>query len=334
VASGEESVNRFSEVADVVLMRYRLGPDAGMEFVSPSSLAILGYSPEEFYASPSLGLEIVHPGDRDRLAEEYERDPEASFVGRGIRKDGTVRWFERRQAVVVEGDTGTTYLEATLRDITAQRDVMEALRDSRLRFSTAFARAPIGMAIVALDGGWLEVNDAFCEFLGYSEDELRATTWQALTHPADVDADLASVQAAIDGRIDGYTMVKRYVRKDDEEVAGRLTVALVRAPDGEPRYFISQVEPVSDKRGAFPLPAKGAAAKENGHPALTARQIEILQLLADGESTGQIAERLHLSQATVRNHFARALGSLGVHTRVQAIVAASRLGLVRLPERD
>src|SRR5262249_20108935 len=113
------------------------------------------------------------------------------------------------------------------------------------RFSTVFARAPIGMAIVGLDGRWLEVNDAFCEFLGYSEGELRETTWQAVTHPADLGADLASIQAAIDGRIDAYTMVKRYVRKDGKEVVGRLTRALIRGPEGEPRYFISEVEPVS-----------------------------------------------------------------------------------------
>src|SRR4051794_6863103 len=109
-------------------MRYRLAPDAGIEFVSPSSLAILGYSPEEFYSSPSLGLDLVHPSDRGRLLREYERDPEASFVGRAIRKDGTVRWFERRQTVVND-ESGRTYLEATLRDITTQREVMEALRD-------------------------------------------------------------------------------------------------------------------------------------------------------------------------------------------------------------
>jgi PAS domain S-box-containing protein len=315
-------------------MRYRLGPDAGIEFVSPSSLTILGYSPEEFYSSPSLGLDLVHPSDRDRLSEACERDPEMSFVGRVIRKDGTVRWFERRQRRVVEEGTGREYLEATLRDITAQREVMEALRDSQLRFSTAFTRAPIGMAIVSLDGRWLEVNDVFCDFLGYSEEELRETTWQALTHPADVDADLASVQAAIEGRIDGYTMVKRYLRKGGEEVAGRLTVALVRAPDGEPRYFISQVEPVSDTRNVVPTPANRTATEDAGRPSLTPRQIEILQLLAEGESTRQIAERLHLSHTTVRNHFARTLASLGVHTRVQAIVAASGLGFIRIPERD
>lgn len=333
MVSRDDFLERFSEMADVVLMRYRLGPAAGIEFVSPSSLAILGYSPEEFYSSPSLGLDLVHPSDRDRLLQEYERDPEASFVGRGVRKDGTVRWFERRQAVVVEGDTGREFLEATLRDITAQREVMEALRESQIRFTTTFARAPIGMAIVGLDGRWLEANEVFCDFLGYSEEELRETTWQALTHEADLGPDLASFQAAIDGRIDGYTLLKRYIRKDGGEVVGRLTRALVRAPDGEPRYFISQVEPVNDRRNGSP-PINSDAGGRRGSHGLTRRQIEILQLLADGESTKTIAERLHLSHATVRNHLARALGGLGVHTRVQAVVAATRLGLVRMPETD
>ena len=178
------------------------------------------------------------------------------------------------------------------------------------------------------------MNDAFCELLGYSEAELCETTWQALTHPGDVDADLASARATIDGRIDGYTMVKRYVRKDGAEVVARLTVALVRAPDGEPRYFISQVEPVSGEKGALRPVETGAAAGAGGEPPLTRRQVEILQLLAEGESTRQIAERLHLSEVTVRNHFARTLASLGVHTRVQAIVEASRLGLIHILERD
>jgi PAS domain S-box-containing protein len=178
------------------------------------------------------------------------------------------------------------------------------------------------MALVGVDGTWLEVNRAFCEFLGYSEPELRRTTWQALTHPDDLDADLASVEATLAGRLDGYTMEKRYLRKDGETIFGRLTVALVRSSDGEPRYFVSQLEEIA---GA---PAAGGPAH-----GLTTRQLEVLQLLADGRTTGEIAELLHLSTATVRNHVAHLLANLGVHNRVQAVGAASRLGLVGLPGR-
>jgi PAS domain S-box-containing protein len=321
MATSDALANRISEIADVVLMRYRI-EDERIEFVSPSSTAILGYRPEEFYSSPALGLDIVHPADRERLLRSYERDPEAVFVGRAIRKDGSVRWIERRQKAVT--DHRGAYLEATLRDVTSEHEIAEALRDSEQRFRTAFERAPVGMALVGLDGAWLEVNQAFCEFLGYSEEELRQTTWQALTHPDDLDDDLASVEATLAGHIDGYTIEKRYLRKDGKVVFGRLNAALVRAPDGEPRYFISQLEDVTDLLRWQHIP----------EARLTPRQLEILQLLADGKSTAEIAEELYLSKTTVRNHIANLLTNLGVHTRVQAIVAATRLGLTTTPRND
>jgi PAS domain S-box-containing protein len=328
VSTGNDVLaNRLSEIAGVVLMRYRLEPQPGIEFVSPSSLPILGYRPDEFYSSPTLGIEIVHPEDRERLAHECARDPEATFVGRAIRKDGCVRWIERRQKRVADRRGTPSYLEATLRDVTVQQEATEALRESELRFRIAFERAPVGMALVAIDGGWLEVNESFCAFLGYSEDELRRTTWQAITHPDDLHSDLASVEATLAGRIDGYSMEKRYFRKDGQTVVGRLNVGLVRSPKGEPRYFISQVEDITALRAATPA----ARLEKYG---LTQRQLEILQLLADGKSTREIAEALHISNTTVRNHIAHLLTILGVHTRIQAIMAGSRLGLIRISENE
>jgi PAS domain S-box-containing protein len=67
---------------------------------------------------------------------------------------------------------------------------------------------------------------------------------------------------------------------------------------------------------------------------LTERQLEVLQLLAEGKSTQQIADELVLSKTTVRNHIAHLMANLGVHTRVQAVIAASRAGLVHLPPRQ
>lgn len=89
---------------------------------------------------------------------------------------------------------------------------------------------------------------------------------------------------------------------------------------------------MSGEREALWAPANGATGGNHWNAVLTPRQIEILQLIADGESTSQIAQRLHLSPTTVRNHIARTFAELGVHTRVQAVVAASRQGLIRIPK--
>lgn len=444
MAAHEELVNRISEIADVVVMRYRLEPRPGIDFVSPSSLPILGYRPDEFYASPDLGLEIVHPEDRERLASACACDPQATFVGRAIRKDGRVRWIERRQTRVTDRRGGRAYLEATLRDVTDQHEAAEALRESdrrwravfesahdiflladddrvivdanpaaaeffgvpaeeiagrkiddlvsgdtelrwsmllhegslrnegvwrrgdrserrvrvsatanvapglhlavvqditdrraaedalhesQLRFRTAFEQAPIGMALVAIDGAWLEVNRAFCEFLGYSQEELVQTNWQALTHPDDVEITSTHARATLAGESNGFTVEKRYLRKDGATVLGRLNVSLVQSAAGGPSYFIGQLEDITLRRPA----TQAVSGDRHG---LTQRQVEILQLLADGKSTGQVAEELFISKTTVRNHVARLLTNLGVHTRVQAIVAASRLGLIRMPDGD
>jgi DNA-binding NarL/FixJ family response regulator len=64
---------------------------------------------------------------------------------------------------------------------------------------------------------------------------------------------------------------------------------------------------------------------------LTAREREVLQGIADGRTVGEIAATLHLSQHTVRNHIRRAMGTLGVHRRLDAVVAASQAGLIELP---
>jgi PAS domain S-box-containing protein len=116
----EAMLDRLTENADVVMIRYRLAEPAGIDFVSRSAERILGYRPEEFYADPTLGLSIVHPDDRGRLERVCTHDPETPFVGRAVRKDGTVCWIERRQILVYDEDGHPQHLEATLRDVSAE----------------------------------------------------------------------------------------------------------------------------------------------------------------------------------------------------------------------
>lgn len=64
------------------------------------------------------------------------------------------------------------------------------------------------------------------------------------------------------------------------------------------------------------------------HPRLTPRQREVLRMLAQGASTKQIAERLHLSTETVRNHVRGILQALDVHSRVEAVATARAEGIL------
>jgi PAS domain S-box-containing protein len=115
---------------------------------------------------------------------------------------------------------------------------------------SVFEQAAVGIAQVAPDGRWLRVNRKLCEILGYTQDELLAKTFQDITHPDDLDKDLGLVQRVLRQEIDNYGLDKRYLRKDGSYLWARLTVSLVRKPDGTPDYFISVLEDISLRKQA------------------------------------------------------------------------------------
>ncbi len=117
-----------------------------------------------------------------------------------------------------------------------------------LLFENAFANAPIGMALVDLDGAFLKVNQSVCELLGYPESELLRQTFRDLTHPEDLDTDVRELERLVAGEIERYTMAKRYFRKDGDEVWANLSVSVVRDDRGGPVHFISQIVDISDRR--------------------------------------------------------------------------------------
>ena len=116
-------------------------------------------------------------------------------------------------------------------------------------FRSAFESAAIGMALVALeDGRWIRVNRPLCEFLGYDEDELLTKTWEEVTHPDDVGADLGQVRRLLAGEFRSFQMEKRYIRRDGEVVWGLLCSSLVCDHDGTPLYGIAQVQDITESR--------------------------------------------------------------------------------------
>ncbi len=77
-----------------------------------------------------------------------------------------------------------------MHDVSERKRAQEALLQSEQRFRRAFESAAIGMALVDIDGRFLEVNDALCAIVGYTADELIQKTFQEITHPDDLELDL------------------------------------------------------------------------------------------------------------------------------------------------
>lgn len=133
---------------------------------------------------------------------------------------------------------------------TTLNNAATAMRESEERFRATFEQAAVGIAHVSPEGRWIRVNQKLCDIAGYAREELLAKTFQDITHPDDLDADLGYVRQMLAGEIQSYAMEKRYFRKDGSLVWINLTVALVRGETGQPEYFISVIEDITKRKQA------------------------------------------------------------------------------------
>ena len=93
----------------------------------------------------------------------------------------------------------------------------------------------------------LWVNAAMCRLLQRSRDELLGATWQEITHPDDLQVDLALVNEVLAGRRDSYQKRKRFVLPNGDTVLGSLNVSCLRDADGEVTVFIGQVVDLTEE---------------------------------------------------------------------------------------
>ena len=133
----------------------------------------------------------------------------------------------------------------------AENDRMEmekGLQAVRDRFESGFANAPIGMALVEVNGGWLQVNDALCRIIGYPEGDLKATTLDAITHPEDIGLAADDLQRLLAGKIPSYQVEKRYRHAWGHYVWVLLTVSVVRDVQGHALHIIKQVQDITERK--------------------------------------------------------------------------------------
>jgi PAS domain S-box-containing protein len=191
------------------------------------------------------------------LALQYHADDQAviqtgqplvNVERKTIDAEGNERWVLTTKVPLHDRYGQIAGLVGMSRDITKRKQIEETLRISEERFRGAFDNAPIGLSLVAPDGRYLMVNAALCDIVGYTETELLSKTYQEITHSDDVDADVRQAQQVLDGEIRSYQMEKKYIHKDGHLVWVLLSVSLVRSALGEPLYFISQVQDITDRK--------------------------------------------------------------------------------------
>jgi PAS domain S-box-containing protein len=162
----EARYRRLTDNAQDLIYRYRISPELGFEYVSPSVTGITGFTPEEHYADPMLGYKLVHPDDRHLLLEAANGDLSsgAPLLLRWVRKDGAIIWTEQRNVPVLDPVGTLIALEGMARDVTEQKRHQESLAESERFARSTLDALSAHIAILDETGTILAVNQAWRNF--------------------------------------------------------------------------------------------------------------------------------------------------------------------------
>ncbi|HLD36028.1 MAG TPA: PAS domain S-box protein, partial [Planctomycetota bacterium] len=213
--------------------------------VNPFLVDLLGFSHEKF-----LGKELWQVGffkdtvsNKENFKElqrqkyiRYENLPLKTSQGKQI----NVEFVSNVYTV-----NGSKVIQCNIRDITERKLTENKLKDSDARFKTFFENAPIGMAVLNLDGSYDRVNESFCATLGYTPDELYKTSFDKLTHPDDVGVSRETIDLLLKNKITSRNFNKRYFHKNGFMVWAEMNTSLLRDQAGKPLYFIIQAKDIT-----------------------------------------------------------------------------------------
>lgn len=254
----EFALNKINEAV------YLIDKNSMFHYVNEGACRALGYSKEEL---STMGIVDIDPNNPIAYWKSQGKDIKKLGATIGIsqhrRKDGTLFSIEI-SSNYFEYD-GAEYSLAITRDI-SERILSEEKKDNE-RMRLFFEKQLVGMAITTPDKKWLNVNDKLCDMLGYTKEELRNLTWEALTYPDEnLIYDNAQFERVLAGEIDFYALKKHYIHKDGHLILANLLIQCVRSHSGDVKYFLSHIEDITEKT--------------RSHETLVAREKE-LSLLAN-----------------------------------------------------
>jgi PAS domain S-box-containing protein len=250
-------------------------------FLNPVAEAMTGWTRSEALGQPLLGVfRIINEDTRQPAENPIEKVLSTGLVvGLAnhtalIARDGTELGIEDSAAPIRDSKGNVTGAVMVFHDVTRRRRAERALRASEERLRAVFTQAAVGIAVADLDGHLREVNDKFCEVLGYSSEQLREMTFLQLTHAEDVEVTQREVRRLLDGMIENYALEKRYVRKDGSIVWSSTTVTLLRDESGKAAHFIVIIEDITERKQAEELRSRLAAVIESSDDAIITKTLD------------------------------------------------------------
>ncbi|MEJ1221272.1 PAS domain-containing protein [Sediminicola sp. 1XM1-17] len=247
-----ETIQRLeiaNDAAEIGIWDYDIASDTAIW--DSNMYRLFGIKEEDFSSTYQAYESIIHPDDRDHVDQHLamaiagERAFDTSF--RILWPNGNIRHIRAIGKVLKSEDGKPVRVVGTNWDFTELRNTKLKLTSSEESFQGAFENSAMGIAIVAVDGKWIDVNDSICQGFGYSKKEFLQMTFQDITHPQDLEKDLNLLNEVVAGKREGYQMEKRYFHKNGSIIYAVLTVSAIKNIDGKLSHFISQIMDITSR---------------------------------------------------------------------------------------
>ena len=232
---------------------------------------MLGYSRDELLTMRSN--DITYPDDLLDEGTYLKRLLEGdlniySGEKRYVRKDGKVIWTNRTVSLARDSAGKPQYFIRMIEDISKRKEAED-------RFHATFEQAAVGIAHIAADNFHiLLANRKFCDLLGYTQDELIGTDSRTRSPPDDMPVRNAERAQILAGTIKTSSCERQLLRKDGSLLWVNRSLSLVRDPAGQPQYFISVIEDITERKRAGETQAQLAAIVENANDAIIGRTLD------------------------------------------------------------
>ncbi|MGW3469606.1 diguanylate cyclase domain-containing protein [Saccharopolyspora sp. NPDC000995] len=159
---------------------------------------------------------------------------------RFMRSDATTLWMRQSTSSILDTDGEPSLLVSQFHEI-ADRP------ETNVLWCRVFANAPIGMALLDLDGRWTDVNEAWCDLLGYSRQEMLGMRYSDVTYAQDQESGSVALADLVEGKRTTVSLKKRYRHKDGHPIWVLVRTSVVTGPDEHPAYLVSQCEELSER---------------------------------------------------------------------------------------
>ena len=227
-----------------------LSPEGTILMMNPAGLDILEVNTPDDIVGKSIYPFIAeeHKKRFQSLTKKVFQGKQGQIEYMIYGRKGTKRWMETHMLPL--RTNGEVEALGISRDITKQKKAEQSLTESEQLFRGAFEKASIGMCMTTQDGHFMRVNQALCQMLGYSRDEMLGLTIVEITHPDDIDMSDDILKRTGKNENVPVQFEKRYIRKDGQVIWALINTVFVKAVQDKPPYFITHIQDISYKKRA------------------------------------------------------------------------------------